>query len=81
MMVLTSRDDGTRLVSVEAPASGNNADVKQPLCSRPHSVCSEVSSIVLVDRRARLYSLCASDFILTLKLSLAMILLSLGLLL
>jgi hypothetical protein len=57
-MVLTSRDDGTRLVSVQAPASGNIADVKQPLCSRPHSGCSEVSSIVLVDRRATLFALC-----------------------
>ena len=43
-----SRGDGSRLCTVETPASGTIADVKQLLCRPPHSVCSDASTLVLV---------------------------------
>jgi len=48
LMVRSSRGDGTRVFTVEAPASGTIADVKQLLCRPPHSMCSDASALVLV---------------------------------
>ena len=42
----SSRGDGSRLFTVEAPASGTIADVKQLLCRPLHS--SDASTLVLV---------------------------------
>jgi hypothetical protein len=46
--VRSSLGDGTCVFVVDAPASGKIADVKQLLCHPPHSVCSDVSALVLV---------------------------------
>ena len=44
----SSRGDGSRLFTVEAPACGTIADVKQLLCRPPHTMCSDASTLVLV---------------------------------
>jgi hypothetical protein len=44
----SSRGDGSRLFTVEAPASGTIADVKRLLCLPPHSLCSDASALELV---------------------------------
>jgi hypothetical protein len=46
----SSRGDGSRLFTVEVPACGAIASVKQLLCLPPHSmhVCSDASTLVLV---------------------------------